>query len=134
MRRNVHGLTLITVTLAAVLCSAQAGFGPSPVRALPNAQAAPNYGNLPLTFEFNQGQAAPQAKFISRGKNYSAFLTAGGLVLSLRPSATTARSTANVAGNNRSQKSVTTTLQFKLVGAAPNPAVIGEDPQPGRVN
>jgi hypothetical protein len=134
MRRNVHGLTLITVTLAAALCSAQAGVGPSPVRALPNAQVAPNYGNLPLTFEFNQGQAAPQAKFISRGKNYSAFLTAGGLVLSLRPSATTAPSTANVARSNRSQKSVTTTLQFKLVGAARNPAVIGEDPQPGCVN
>jgi hypothetical protein len=134
MRRNVHGLTLITVTLAAALCSAQAGAGPSPVRALQNAQVAPNYGNLPLTFELNQGQAAPQAKFIFRGKNYSALLTAGEMVLSLRPSATAVPSAANVAPNNKSQKSVATTLQFKLVGAARNPAVIGEDPQPGRVN
>jgi len=126
MRRHVHGLTLITVLLAAALCSAQAGLAPSPVRALQNALVAANYGTLPLTFELNQGQAAPEARFISRGKNYSAFLTAGGMVPSLRPSKAAAQSTINVAANNKSQKSVSTTLQFELVGAARKPAVIGE--------
>src|SRR5437588_5486081 len=49
-------------------------------------QSDSNYGNLPFTFELNQGQTASQAIFLARGLGYSAFLTAGGMVLSLRPS------------------------------------------------
>ncbi len=135
MRFNVLGLTLLTMILASVPCSGQnSGLATSPVRALQNAQIAPNYGNLPLTFELNQGQTAPQAKFVSRGKGYSAFLTAGGMVLSLRPNKTAAQSTLTVATNNKSQKSASTTLQFKLVGASSSPSVVGENLQPGRVN
>ncbi len=91
-----------------------------------NARAYGTYASLPLTFEANQGQTAPQVKFLSRGKGYSAFLTAGGMVLSLRPNQTVSA--------GQSQQAVSTTLQFKLVGAAQNPAVIGEAPQPGIVN
>ena len=136
MRLNVLGLTLVTMMLAATPSSAQpAAVASSPASAQPGAQVQARYGNLPLTFEANQGQTAPQVKFLSRGKGYSAFLTAGGMVLSLRPSkAVAAQPAGNVAANNKSQKSVSATLQFKLLGAARNPAVIGEDPQPGRVN
>ncbi|MGB9360510.1 MAG: hypothetical protein WCA99_02825, partial [Candidatus Sulfotelmatobacter sp.] len=67
-------------------------------------------------------------------KGYSAFLTAGGMVLSLRPNKTAAQSTLTVATNNKSQKSASTTLQFKLVGASSSPSVVGENLQPGRVN
>src|SRR6266853_4027538 len=49
-------------------------------------QSNSNYGKLPFTFEANQGQTASQAIFLARGPGYSAFLTAGGMVLSLRPS------------------------------------------------
>jgi hypothetical protein len=34
-----------------------------------------NYGKLPLSFEANEGQSAPQIKFQSRGNGYSLFLT-----------------------------------------------------------
>ena len=136
MRPNVLGLTLATMVLAAMPSSAQhAAVASSPVRAPLGAQVQAHYGKLPLTFEANQGQTAPQVKFLSRGKGYSAFLTAGGMVLSLRPSqAVKAQPADNAAANNKSQKSVNATLQFKLLGAARNSAVIGEDPQPGRVN
>ena len=55
----------------------------------------PNYGKLPITFESNQGQTAPQAKFLARGPGYSVFLTAGGMVLSLRPATVVTPSTAH---------------------------------------
>jgi hypothetical protein len=89
---------------------------------------------LPVTFEANQGQTNSQVKFLTHGKGYTAYLTAGGMVLSLRPNQPVpAQQISNVAASNKSQQ-LSTTLQFKLVGAAQNPTVIGEDLQPGRVN
>jgi len=80
-----------------------------------------NYGALPLTFEANQGQTNPEVRYLSRGNGYTAFLTAGGLVLSLRPT-------------DNPRRSPSTILQFRLVGAEQNPTAVGEDPQAGRVN
>lgn len=39
------------------------------------------YGKLPLSFEANQGQIDPNAKFLARGAGYSLFLTDTGAVL-----------------------------------------------------
>lgn len=93
-----------------------------------------NYGKLPLVFEANQGQADPQVRFLFRGSGYTAFLTPGSLVLSLRP--------AKVApiqpiGNRARASNVVppaTTMQFRLLGATKNPVVVGENQQLGRVN
>src|SRR5580698_5068548 len=58
---------------------------------LPNAstplstRSNTSYGKLPTAFEANQGQAPPQVKFLFRGGGYTAFLTSGSMVLSLRP-------------------------------------------------
>jgi hypothetical protein len=85
-----------------------------------------------LTFEQNQGQTQSQVKFLSRGRGYTAFLTADGMVLSLRPAAGNAYPAAPKAPAAKSGRAAN--LQFKLVGAAANPAVAGEDLQPGRIN
>lgn len=42
------------------------------------------YGKLPLSFEANQGQIDSQVKFLSRGSNYTLFLTSTEAVLVLR--------------------------------------------------
>src|SRR5262249_32676018 len=42
------------------------------------------YGNLPLSFEPNHGQANPNVKFMSRGSGYTLFLTPTEAVLKLR--------------------------------------------------
>jgi hypothetical protein len=90
---------------------------------------------MPLTFEANQGQTASGVKFLSRGKGYTAFLTAGGMVLSLRPSQPLpAQPASNLAATANSQRPPNTTLQFKLLGAAQNPVVIGEEPLRGKIN
>jgi hypothetical protein len=94
-----------------------------------------NYGKLPLVFEANQGQSDPQVRFLFRGSGYTAFLTSGSMVLSLRPAKVAPiQQTGDVAAPNIPPQSQKTTLQFKLLGAAQNPVVIGEDPQPGSVN
>jgi hypothetical protein len=97
-----------------------------------NARPIGIYGNLPLTFEANRGQAEPQVKFLSRNRGYTAYLTAGGMTLSLRPSSVVQAAAPGQAANTT--QGANANLQFTLVGAAQNTAAIGEDPQPGRVN
>src|ERR1019366_9983016 len=52
-------------------------------RSMPPAKAV----SLPLVFQPNQGQTAPQVKFLARGAGYGLFLTADEAVLQLQPSA-----------------------------------------------
>jgi len=97
------------------------------------AQVSNNYGRLPLTFEKNQGQTQAPVRFLSRGRGYTAFLTADGMVLSLHAAKAAKPLIASNAAAAKSRPP-NATLQFKLVGAAKNPAVVGEVQQPGKVN
>jgi hypothetical protein len=119
----------LLLTVAATACaSAQSGATQLPS----GASVSANYGKLPLTFEANRGQVDAHVKFVSRGPGYSAFLTSDGMVLSLRAKQGFAsQSTASSASQTPPKK---VTLQFRLLGAAKNPAVVGELPQLGRVN
>jgi hypothetical protein len=93
-----------------------------------------NYGMLPLTFEANQGQAASQTKFLAHGRGYSASLTVGGIVLTLRPTEVASRSTTGAALSPSAKRPLGATLQFTPLGANPSPVIVGEGPQIGRVN
>ncbi len=97
------------------------------------SRATSNYAGLPMTFEANQGQTAGQVRFVSRGNGYTAFLTADGMVLSLHPSSVPPQPVTNGASSS-AVNAPDVTLQFKLVGAATNPAAAGENPLPGKVN
>jgi hypothetical protein len=100
-----------------------------------SAPVTPNYGKLPLTFESNQGQVGPHAKFLARGLGYSVLLTSGGMVLSLRPATDTKSFTrARPTSVTSAARPPLTTLGFKLLGANSSPEITGENPQPGRVN
>ena len=117
------------MTVAAV---ASAGAQSGAAQPSSRASIRANYDNLPLTFEANRGQTDSQVTFISRGLGYNAFLTSDGLVLSLRAKqGLTSRSTASAPSSNLSKIAL---LQFRLLGAAKNPVVVGELPQLGRVN
>src|SRR4030088_2998488 len=48
------------------------------------AKIAESYGNLPLSFEANHGQADGRVKFFSRTGGYTLFLTGDEAVLTLR--------------------------------------------------
>ncbi len=89
------------------------------------------YGELPLSFEANCGQANPQAKFLSRGRWCQLFLTSNEAVMQLR-------TPANLPSNSPKHKSIETTsrasaVRMKLVGT--NAArIMGLDELPGKSN
>jgi hypothetical protein len=135
-----EGAEMRLKTLASIFLAALVGTTPSIAQQSGAARIAPRsvkgstpYGQLPLTFEANRGQAVGQVKFLSRGKGYTAFLTAEGMVLTLHPSRSDATSKSGNSAAN-SQQPARATLQFHLLGASRNAVVVGEDQKPGKVN
>jgi hypothetical protein len=126
--KNLAWTLIAAAATATVSADAQSG----PVQVPSHASINANYGRLPLTFEANRGQTDSQVRFVSHGSGYTAFLTSDGMVLSLRARQVVASpATANAIPSSPAQS---TALQFRLLGAARNPAVVGEIPQLGRVN
>ncbi len=76
-----------------------------------------NFGQLPLSFEPNQGQTDPQVKFLARGAGYGVFLTSDQAVLTLRSTA---------------KKS--SVVRMQLAGANPAAAATGTGQLPGKSN
>lgn len=103
------------------------------------AKVMESYGQLPLSFEINQGQTDCQVKFLSRGSGYSLFLTSTEAVMTLRkPTVGTVRSQPGPArirgeadGPPAFQHDV---LRIRLVGANPRPQVTGMEELPGKAN
>jgi hypothetical protein len=94
-------------------------------------QVAENYGKIPLSFEPNKGQTDPSVQFLSRGSGYSLFLTQNEVVLNLER-----QRMASPSQTPGSQPGVAMadTLRMKLLGANPNVAVTGLEPQSGVVS
>jgi len=100
-----------------------------------HASVAPDYGHLPISFEINAGQSDPQVKYLAHGGGYSLFLTATGAVFTLRQ----ADSQSMISGDL--SKTATKTdpkpaipLTMTLVGANPDPTILGEQLQVGISN
>lgn len=74
------------------------------------------YGNLPISFEPNQGHTDPQVKFLARGQGYNLFFTPDKAVIHLKK--------ANPAKNDRPCQSQSN----------PNPPAAKPDCQPGPTN
>ena len=100
------------------------------------------YAKSPLSFEANQGQTDSRVKFLSRGPGYTMFLTSDEAVLRLTqsgdkpvPRVIDAHATgfAPPAANARTLAREAI-VRMKLVGARPNPKVLGQDELPGKVN
>ena len=136
MMRTLFSVAVPIVLLGSLLCAAQTA--PLNQNAAQNArltgQAQGNYGKLPMTFEANQGQTDPRVKFLAHGPGYSVFLTSGQMVLGLRSSAVASRAAKNASAPGARRKTAGAVIRLNLVGANPNPAVAGENLQPGKVN
>ena len=106
------------------------------------------FGRLPLSFEVNQGQTDAEVKFLSRGKGYTLFLTPKEAVLSLKRGQYRSRmldvkSVPSLAKSHKllpkSSQSATdienpAVLRIKLIGANPQPDIVGLEELPGKVN
>jgi len=138
-----RGLYLVFTSLAILLlaedlCPVRAQIVKNP----PSAQRASlvaNYGNLPLSFEANQGQADGEVRFLSRGNGYSLFLTNREAVLALRrpaklpPSGKIIPVYRNLSATSTTS-SRTDVIRMQLVGVNPAVQVDGRDKLPGTAN
>lgn len=105
-------------------------------RPVVSGQLRENRARLPFTFEANQGQFAPEVKFISRGSGYNLFLTPPEAVMSIRRQKTKGKKqkwelpqlTAD------QEPSTSDVLRIKLNGANPEPKITGLERQPSVSN
>ena len=88
------------------------------------------YGQLPLSFQLNEGQTDPEVAFLSQGSGYALFLTPTEAVLSLQ----TPASTPAAPGADTAQAATDAVLSMQLVGASAAPQVVGLDQLPGTTN
>lgn len=105
------------------LLLAQPAFAKAP--ALPVTSAT--YGNLPLTFEANQGQADSSIQFLSHGEGYTLSLRPGEVTLALTPSGKSHTPDQNI-------KEKSTLVRMQLIGANPSALSAAELPQITRTN
>jgi hypothetical protein len=87
------------------------------------------YGQVPLSFEANQGQADSRVNFLARGNGYALFLTPGQAVLSLHQPAE--HSSGQAPSGPAAAGDV---LAMQFLGANANPRVTGLDEQAGVTN
>jgi Beta-propeller repeat len=107
-----------------------------------NSQLLADYGQLPLSFEANEGQTAAQVRFLTQANGGTLFLTSSGAVLSLTKPVGQTFLSANPAIPESGQTGMSAppnatdgiALALDLVGANPNAAVVGLDPLPGISN
>jgi streptogramin lyase len=94
-------------------------------RVLPSQtpSTVPGYGQIPLSFEVNQGQTDPEVRFLSHGSGYGLFLTGTQTVLTLQKPACSS-------GGAR----VVDAVHVEFVGANANPQVVGLDEQASKSN
>ena len=106
-------ISLSSAVLLVLACGGTTAAEPGPVK----RKLLEGYGNLPLSFEANEGQTDPAVKFLSRGPGYTLFLTSSEATLSLRQG-----------------KSGLRVLRMRIVGASPTPTVAGVEALPGKSN
>jgi uncharacterized repeat protein (TIGR01451 family) len=114
---------------ATAVHAAKAGGRPPAVHKSLASESLPKSLSLPLFFEPNQGQTAPQVKFLAHGAGYGLFLTADEAVLQLQPSAVSTPHSA--VGSQRAPSSV---IRMRLDGANSLARVSGASPLPGKSN
>jgi hypothetical protein len=93
--------------------------------------------SLPLFFEPNQGQTAPQVKFLARGKGYGLFLTADEAVLQLQHPAVSSQQSAMIhrpSGVSDSAVIDSAVIRMHLDGANSAATVSGAEALPGKSN
>ena len=123
----------------------------SPIEAEAKADINKRYGQLPMRFEENRGQTDQAVKYVTRGDGYSLFLTANEVVWRLRkarkesgdvgageegnPESEIRNPKPKVRNSKPETRNLTSALlRMRLVGANPEPTVVGVEPLPTKSN
>ena len=86
-----HATSSQSVTSNHTAVSTQPATAPS---ATQKENFARDYGKLPLAFEVNQGQTAPEVRYLAHGPSYQLFLTNQEAVLTLRQASASGKKSA----------------------------------------
>ena len=130
MKRSTYIWSIIALTILQLPAAHDAGREAS---AVAKPQAVKAYGQLPLSFEANQGQTDQRVKFLSHGSGCSLFLTGDEAVLALKkPGGSTARDRQPKPAVPSAEPSAV--VRMKLVGANPAAKVTGLAELPGKSN
>jgi hypothetical protein len=102
---------------------------------LVTGQAAALYGQLPLSFEANQGQTDPQVNFLARRQGYALFLTLTEAVLNLTQESGAAKQGSGVSDAFAPQgQGSEQVLRMELVGSNAGAQAVGLQQLPGTSN
>jgi hypothetical protein len=132
---GVHPSGDLPPTARPVPAAGTAVTAPTPAQAPAVRQ---QYGQLPLSFEANVGQAAAPVQFLAHGAGYSLFLTATEAVMALNPRAGQASQPASMSSQpstpNLQPTAPGAVVRMQVLGGNVTPRVVGLDPLPGKVN
>ncbi|HEY6329662.1 MAG TPA: hypothetical protein VI756_09995, partial [Blastocatellia bacterium] len=122
-------------------------------QASPASRPGNNFGEIPVTFEENQGQAGSPVKFIARTPSHSVFILANETIITVRGDKPTSSPAVKSLGaqvgtrgqlkghvaaaqalDNSKENSTLATVDMKLAGAARNSRIEGLDRTQGKVN
>ncbi len=137
--RSIRIILLSTIGIAGFFFSAAAAAATTPGSGTNSAQQSQAngrmtvaYGNLPLSFEPNQGQTAKQVKWLARGPEYTLYLAGRDAVLEMSRMVPAKRGSDRPEGLQPTIYS--SALKMHLLGAGAVPQSGGEDLQPGKAN
>jgi hypothetical protein len=123
-----------TLTAVSVTPEVQSGT-PTQVANPVGAQILAAYSKLPLRFEANRGQTEARVQFISRGPDYTVFLTSREAVLSLtKGRARRSLPDPPVPGAEVVSDPAPAVVRVQLVGGNRQPGVVHEEELPGKSN
>jgi hypothetical protein len=108
-----------------------AGGQPMPA---PASVVRQNYGQLPLSFEANVGQAEAQVQYLAHGAGYSLFLTATEAVMALSPPQGAANGGQAASLPAPQAETLPAVVHMQVLGGNTTAQVVGLDPLPGKVN
>ena len=93
-----------------------------------------DYGNLPMSFEPNLGQAAESVKFVSRGSGYGVFLTSTGAVLTLSKGHEVPALRGQASALIEAESGPSENLRMQFAGANQEVEITGDDELEGKIN
>ena len=147
MKTKAARFTLLSVSSligAVVLITPVGSTIRQPISPKKAAETAPHhvvvartYGDLPLSFEANHGQADSDVRFIARGAGYTLLLGQGGTELSLNRPGSTAKGglpQKTAQSGNGSPETSDAALRLRLLGANRQSEITAGHKLPGKVN
>src|SRR4051812_13566364 len=119
---SIASLTVSAIALQCLLAPRALAAEGAPATPSRSPSRLETYGQLPLSFEPNRGQAPADARFVAYGAGSRLLVTPSGATLEL----------SRAAGREQAPETVTATLQMRIEGADPAADLEPLDELPGR--